>query len=364
MYLTVLLYVFIAAVCIEIIFFCSAVLNFKNVSNSLELSNSQVSLILYTKNQAALLKKQLPIFLKQNHENFEIVLINHASTDESLEVMEDFQKKNSTLKIIDVKNNEAFWASKKYALTLGIKAATHENLVLSSINFEPQSTSWLQHMAAASKKKSIAIGYVKYTNYNYFYRFFDFLHTIKNYTLGKIGVYYSGTSANVSYSKELFFSSNGFVQHMEIPFGETTLFANEVAKKSNTTFCLHKDSFVTPVQKTNFKKWFLKQVKNDLKLRHCKPSAQIANAILFLSHFTFYLLAPFLLFFSTTELEILIISLIVGRYLIQYISYGIIAKKLQDLKLIIALPLFEVFQLVIQFIIFISSLNSKRLYWN
>lgn len=364
MFLTVLLYVFIAVVCIEIIFFCFAVLNFKNVSDSPELSNSQISLILYTKNQATLLKKQLPNFLKQKHNNFEIVLINHASSDESLEVMEDFQKKNPTLKIIDVKNNEAFWASKKYALTLGIKAATHEHLVLSSINFKPQSTSWLQQMAAASNRKSMVIGFVKYNNYNYFYRFFYFIRIIKDYTLGKMGVYYGGTSANVSYSKELFFSSNGFVQHMEIPFGETTLFANEVAKKSNTAFCLHKDSFVTPLQKTSFVEWFQNQVKNDLKLRQCKLSAQIANVILFLCHFMFYLLAPFLLFSSPSEIEIPIISLIVGRYVIQYISYGVIAKKLQDLRLIIAMPLFEVFQLLSQFLIFISSLNSKRLYWN
>lgn len=70
------------------------------------------------------------------------------------------------------------------------------------------------------------------------------------------------------------------------------------------------------------------------------------------------------MFFNSAELEMVILSLIVGRYLIQYICYGIIAKKLQDLKLIIALPLFEVFQLVTQFLIFISSLNSKRVYWN
>ena len=70
------------------------------------------------------------------------------------------------------------------------------------------------------------------------------------------------------------------------------------------------------------------------------------------------------MFFNSAELEMVILSLIVGRYLIQYICYRIIAKKLQDLKLIIALPLFEVFQLVTQFLIFISSLNSKRVYWN
>jgi glycosyltransferase involved in cell wall biosynthesis len=364
MLLTVLFYVFIAVIFIEILFFSIAAISFKNMSKQTKLSDSAVSLILYTKNQADVLKKQLPIFLKQDHKNFEIVIINHASTDETLEVMEKFQKKYPDLKIIDIKNNETFWASKKYALTLGIKAATHEQLVLSTINFEPQSTSWLQHIAAIAKTKSMVIGYVKYANYNYFYRFFDFLRVIKNYTLGKIGFYYSGTSANVSYSKQLFFSSNGFIQHMGIPFGETTLFVNEVAKKSNTAFCLHKDCFVVPVKKPRFERWLQEQIKNDLKLKHCKPSAQIANAVLFFCHCSFYLLAPFLLFFCLPEQQIFVISLIVGRFMIQYISYTFIAKKLQDLKLIVALPLFEILKLIMQFLIFISRLNSNRVYWN
>lgn len=365
MFLTVLFYIFIAVIFLEFVYFGFATYYFSKISKPCKKSNAAISLILYTKNQAEVLKKQLPVFLEQKHTNFELVLINHASTDDTLEVMKKFQRKNPKLKIIDVKNNESFWASKKYALTLGIKAATHEQLVLSSIDMQPKSASWLQYMAAASQEKPMVIGFQSYpfTKFNFFYQFFGFMSLLKNYTLGKLGIQFHGTSANVSYSKTLFFSTNGFVQHMNLPFGATELFLNEVAQSTNTTFFWHKDAGVEAIQKPSFSSWFRKQLKNELTLRSCKPSVQIANALLFFCRLGFYALAPVLLIYPT-ELHPLILLLIISRFVVQYISFGLIAKKVNKLKLIIALPLLELWHLGTQFIIFISSLKSKRLYWN
>ena len=366
MLLTVLFYVFMAVILIEIIYFAIVIYSFYNSTNESKKSDVAISLLLYTKNNEELLKKQLPVFLKQKHKNYEIVLINHASTDDSLEVMENFQKKNPTIKIIDVKNNETFWASKKYAFTLGIKAAKHEQLVMSSIDYEPQSTSWLQYIAGASMQKPIVIGFKNFNQIkrNFFCRFFDFMYIIKSYTLGKMGLLFNGNSANVSYPKTLFFSTNGFVHHMNIPFGETRLFANQVAKKSNTTFCLHPDADVAHVQKQSFKSWFREQRKNELILRRCKIVAQLSNGLLFFCRLTFFSLASILLIFSAPKIQFVTGILVLCRILVQYISYGMAAKRLNALKLIIALPLFELWHLATQFIIFILSLKSKRLYWN
>ncbi|NDE30149.1 MAG: hypothetical protein EB076_08795 [Flavobacteriia bacterium] len=211
--------------------------------------------------------------------------------------------------------------------------------------------------------------YIGFRNFNqikgnFFYRFFDFMHIMKSYTLGKMGLHFNGSSANVSYPKTLFYSTNGFVHHMNIPFGETRLFANEVAKKSNTTFCLHPNAEVTHVQNPSFKSWFREQRKNELILRRCKIVAQLSNGVLFLCRLTFFSLACILLIFGTPKIQFASAVLISVRFLVQYISFGIVAKKLSVLKLIIALPLFELWHLATQFIIFISSLKSKRLYWN
>jgi len=101
MLLAVLFYVFMTVIFIEIIYFALVIYSFHNNSNQSKKSDVAISLLLYTKNNEELLKKQLPVFLKQKHKNYEIVLINHASTDGSLEVMENVQKKNPTIKIID-----------------------------------------------------------------------------------------------------------------------------------------------------------------------------------------------------------------------------------------------------------------------
>ena len=164
--LTVLFYIFMTVTILDISYFCFAVYSIRSMPLQLKKSNTAISLLLYTKNQAELIKTQLPVFLKQKHKNFEIVLINDASSDDTLEIMKRFQNENSKIKVIDVKNIEAFWGSKKYALTLAIKAASHERLVISSIDHEPNSTAWLQHIAVALKEKSFIIGLRKYTSKN------------------------------------------------------------------------------------------------------------------------------------------------------------------------------------------------------
>ncbi len=74
-------------------------------------------------------------------------MINDASTDATLEVMEQFKEQHSNIKIVNVKNNEAFWGNKKYALTLGIKTASHEHLIFTDADCKPQSKHWIKEVA-------------------------------------------------------------------------------------------------------------------------------------------------------------------------------------------------------------------------
>ena len=70
-----------------------------------------------------ILEQFIPSILNQNYSNFEVILINDASSDDTLEVMESFLF-DPRVKLVNVENNEAFWGKKKYALTLGIKKAS------------------------------------------------------------------------------------------------------------------------------------------------------------------------------------------------------------------------------------------------
>ena len=85
---TILLYAFIAITCIQLIYFLLVFsrFSFSNKPKSTQ-KNIPVSVLICAKNEAQNLKAFLPQIINQEYSNFEIVLINDASRDDTLEVM-------------------------------------------------------------------------------------------------------------------------------------------------------------------------------------------------------------------------------------------------------------------------------------
>ena len=138
MILSLLFYSFVVFTSIQIIYYLifSSVL-FDSKEKKEKTKEIPISVIVCAKNEAKNLEVFLPSILNQKYPDFEVVLINDASSDETLEVMKSFEEKHSNIKIIDVENIEAFWGNKKYALTLGIKAAKNENLLFTDADCKP-----------------------------------------------------------------------------------------------------------------------------------------------------------------------------------------------------------------------------------
>src|SRR5690606_27642093 len=129
-FLDVLFYTFTVVVFIQVIFYLVFFGKFAFLKPIEKKRNSiAISDIVCAKNEAENLKHFLPSILSQDYPNFEIILINDASYDDTLEVMKAFSENHPNIKIVDVKNTEAFWGNKKYALTLGIKASKHDYLL-------------------------------------------------------------------------------------------------------------------------------------------------------------------------------------------------------------------------------------------
>ena len=135
-----LLYIFGAVVFVNCTYYLLfSIFAFSKTSQKEVMPYLPISLLICAKNEAKNLTEHIPLWLNQNHQDFELILINDASTDDTLEVMESFAEQDSRIKIVDVKNNEAFWGSKKYALTLGIKRARNEHFIFSDADCLPAS---------------------------------------------------------------------------------------------------------------------------------------------------------------------------------------------------------------------------------
>ena len=366
MILTVLFYILVATTCIQVIYFLcfSTILPNKKKKNS-SATDLPISVIICAKNEAENLKEFLPSILHQEYSNFEIVLINDASTDATLEVMEQFKNDNSNIKIVNIENIEAFWGNKKYALTLGIKAATNERLIFIDADCKPKSSCWIQEMTSQfSTDKTIVLGYGKYESKKTFVslliRFETLLTALQYFTYAKLGSPYMGVGRNLAYTKSEFFKTNGFISHIQVKSGDDDLFIQEAATKNNTTYTIDPDSFTISNPPLTFKEWFRQKRRHVSTASYYKFKHKFFLGIFFISKFTFYLLTTLLYFLFSWKM---VTPLVTVYFITFFIVFGISTKKFEEKKLIYFLPFLEVSLLFFQFSIFITNTFSKPTHW-
>jgi glycosyltransferase involved in cell wall biosynthesis len=304
--------------------------------------------------------------LNQNYKNFELVLINDASTDDTLDVIKNFAAKSPLIKIVDVKENEQFWGNKKYPLTLGIKAATHEHLLFTDADCLPSSDNWITSMVQNfSDSKKIVLGYGAYKKeksyLNKLIRYETLLTALQYFSYAKIGIPYMGVGRNLAYTKSEFFRVNGFISHMNVKSGDDDLFINQIANNKNTAICFEKDAITTSIPKTSFKDWLLQKRRHISTAKYYKSRHKSLLGLFYMSQILFWLLA---ILTSALAIKPLIVLPLIGiRFLIFYLIIFFTAKKLDEKDLIFLSIFFEISLLVIQLRIFIGNLFSKPTHW-
>lgn len=366
--LDLLFYTFIVVVFIQVIFhifFFGKFAFFKPKKKAQK--NIAVSVIICAKNEAKNLKLFLPSIISQDYPEFEIILINDASYDDSLEIMENFARNHHNIKIVNVENIEAFWGNKKYAITLGIKASKNDFLLFTDADCKPLSKYWIKQMTSHfSNNKSIILGYGSYSKIknslvNKLIRFETLVTAIHYFSFAKIGIPYMGVGRNLAYRKETFFNAKGFMNHMNILSGDDDLFINQVATNNNTDICISKNSFTESVPKTSFKSWFKQKRRHISTANHYKFKHKLLLFLIYTSNFLFWILAIILLVLKFNWL--IVISLFILRLIIQYVIIGLSSKKLNETDLLVALPFLDFFLMITQLTIFINNLIAKPNHW-
>lgn len=366
--LAILLYAFVAVILIQSFFYLYFFRRFAIAKpKSLNGSLPATSLILYIKNEEEFLKRNLPLFLEQDHPDFEIILINYDSSDKSKDVIEAFAETNSKIRLVNVKNNEHFWGQKKYALTLGIKAAKNPNLVFTRIDCNPNSVSWLSKLSSHfNSGQTIILGHSCYKKANKsllngFMRFENLFSAMENFSYTLAGFPYKGSGKNLAYHSNEFYSVKGFVNHMNIAYGEAELFVNEASTDKNTAICIDEDTFTATDIPRSFSLWYTQKKEEFFLSRSYKTINKVFNTVFSVSQFLFWILTVILL---VLQLNIwLVMSLILLRWIIVYAIYIPVAKKLKEKQLLFLLPIYDLFLVIFQFTIFINNIKSKPANW-
>lgn len=303
-----------------------------------------ISVIISARNEAENLRENLPSILEQNYPDFEVVVINDCSYDSSEDVLKELSQKYPLLKVVTITEHERFKTGKKFALTLGIKAAKNEHLLFTDADCVPASENWIAYMASNfTGPTQMVLGYSPYKRTSNFLNPFIRFETIKtaiNYFSAALrGDAYMGIGRNLAYTKTLFFGAKGFAAHMHVLSGDDDLFVNQNATADNTAIEINAEAFIYTDAKTSIRALFRQKKRHFGVGKLYKARHRRALSIDAVSGFLFYILLTSCLVFNVESL--LVLGLFMFRLIFQLIIYSKLFKRLDGRGLIWYLPVFD-----------------------
>jgi len=366
--LITLFYFFIAIVVIQVFYYLGIFGKFAFAKpQDITSKKLPVSVIVCAKNEEENVKKFIPLLAEQDYPDFEIVLIDDASSDETLEVFEQFEQQYPNIRLVKVQNNEAFWGNKKYALTLGIKASKKEYLLFTDADCYPTSKNWITAMTSQfTMNKTIVLGYGGYEKVersllNKIIRFETVLTAVQYFSWAKLGLPYMGVGRNLAYKRDEFFNVNGFIEHIQIRSGDDDLFINQAANKNNTTISYTPESFTYSKPKETYREWFTQKRRHISTAEHYKFFDKMQLGLFFISQLFFFILVILLLAFQFQWIAVL--AILATRYTVAWTVIGFSAGKLKENDIKVWFPIVEIILIFTQINIFITNIFSKPVYW-
>ena len=230
---------------------------------------------------------------------------------------------------------------KKFALTMGIKSAKYDYLLLSDADCFVESKHWITSMVHNFKSSDIVLGYGNYEKkpglLNMMIRFDSYIVALQYLSFSLKSLTYMGVGRNLAYKKSLFFKNKGFANHLHIPSGDDDLFIKEVAEDSNVIIEMSKNSHTISKAKDSWSSWIRQ------KKRHFSTSSLYSLNVKFL--LGLFPLSQLLFFGSLCLLIILKVSfvfwlpILVVKILLSYLMNYFTMKRLNCIDLLFFQPL-------------------------
>ena len=325
-----------------------------------------VSIVVCARNEYENLRTNLPHWLDQDYPEFELIVVNDSSDDNTEELLKDYKKRYGNLKVFDLKQNLNFFKGKKFPLSLGIKSASYDIVLLTDADCTPASNQWVRRMQSGFVEgKDIVLGYGAYEKrpgfLNRFIRFDAFHVAIQYLSLALAGKAYMGVGRNLSYRKSLFFGQKGFSSHYKVHSGDDDLFVNSVATKTNTQIEISKASQTISAAKRSFNGWFNQKRRHFTTGRHYSKKSRSTLMWYGLSKVLFYSFAVVLIIMTY---NLLVILAALFLYLVSLmIIFRKAAIKLDEADLSLVSPLLDLFMTFINPLIYFSTLIAKPEKW-
>ena len=329
-----------------------------------------VSVVLTARNDAAWLKENLVYLLEQDYPDFEVVVVNYLSTDDTEFVLKLLKDYYPHLKVVPFKEDVNLFQGKKYPLSIGIKSAKNDILMLADPDCTPKNLLWLRGMvrgyrstAGSHNTAQIVLGYcgVKRTK--------TLLGCLQQYDalaygaqyLGSalLGHPYTGSGRNMSYRRSFFFKQGAFIRHYDVADGSDDLFVYQNATRKNTVVCIDADACLTAEPRKHFYQWHDERRHRVATRNRHRLLDRLRESLPGWVNVVFYAAAVLLVLRGTLP-WVVVAAAAVLKWAWQIICFSTLTKRFEGGYVHFAAPLFEIYFTIANTILILLPLPNNR----
>lgn len=327
-----------------------------------------VSVIICARNESDNLRRFLPLVLEQNYTNYEVIIVNDGSCDDTEDVIKDLQKIYRNLYITNIPQETRIISHKKLAITVGVKAAKNEILLFTDADCRPLTPDWITSMVRNfDNQTEFVLGHGNY------YREQGFISKMVSYDtltiamqymgFALLGHPYMGVGRNMAYRKSTFFRLKGFAGFLHVASGDDDLLINAFGKKHNTRIEPSREAETLSLPKTSFRDWHYQKLRHLSTVDVYKSGSKIWIGLEPFSRGLFYLtiLLLTILNYNNPIILTIAISSFLFRFLIQYTIINRTAKVYNDKGFGLSIILFDILlPLITLYILTIGKMFRRK----
>jgi poly-beta-1,6-N-acetyl-D-glucosamine synthase len=325
-----------------------------------------VSVVICARNELKNLKAFLPFVLDQDYPEYQVVVVNDCSWDESAKYLEEMEDAYKVLKVVTLREQEKYQHGKKFALTLGIKGAAFDHLLFTDADCKPQGKLWIKSMMESlTEGKELLLSYGAYFKepgfLNKWIRFDTAQNAMLYLSRAQKGKAYMGVGRNMGYVRSLFFKNKGFASHYHLMSGDDDLFVNETSSHTNTAVSLNPASFTFSKPKTSLGTWIWQKKRHMSTGKYYRVRDKSLIGLFFGSQFVFWLsvIAACLMKLNPE----IIVTIVSTRLAAQMLIYWKGFKKLGETDLVFLVPVFDLIVAITYPLLAISNFFVKTKSW-
>ena len=322
-----------------------------------------VSVIITARDEAHNLERFLESVLTQDYPHYEVIVVDHASTDETKFLLKRISEKYNHLYVTSIPYSSESNHSKKLALIIGIKAAKNDVMLFTDADCEPASKEWIRKMVRHFDPDThIVLGYGAYKPrkglLDKWIRLDTAFIAMQYFGFALSGLPYMGVGRNMAWRKSFFNSTDGFDKHIYEPSGSDDLFVNHNANKRNTKIEISPESFTYSLQPEKWKYWFVQKDRHMGAAKFYKFKYKVLLTLEPLTRILFFATAIYLaLIHPLWQVPAIAFAI---REFFMFLIWAFGLRKLKEKRIFVWAFVYDKLQPVVNVLVYLFTSNKRK----